>query len=123
MWQSQAFAGAASLGRSLPAELGTACCAWVSSKASAPAVKAAAPLRNVRRASEFFVCMVSPWRDQSGDRGIERKAVQPARRIEAPKVLRLAKNGAAMARKITSAEIVGSQLDRLAVRRAVGGVI
>src|ERR1044072_4182239 len=46
MWQSQAFAGALSLGASLPSEFGTVCCA----SAGAPAATAAlAPAKNVRR--------------------------------------------------------------------------
>src|ERR1044072_1291735 len=46
MWQSQAFAGALSLGASLPSEFGTVCCAC----AGVPAATAApAPARNVRR--------------------------------------------------------------------------
>src|SRR4051794_3325535 len=46
MWQSQAFAGALSVGASVPVELGTMCCALAT---VVPEASAAAPARNVRR--------------------------------------------------------------------------
>src|SRR3954466_1135613 len=47
MWQSQAFAGALSLGASLPLELGTAC--WENAGLMPDAITAPAQPRNVRR--------------------------------------------------------------------------
>src|SRR6266852_3579697 len=61
MWQSHAFAGALSFGASLPEEFGTACWAKLCSAGVATAaVKAAAPLRNVRRAIASRLCMAEP---------------------------------------------------------------
>src|SRR5216683_876369 len=51
MWQSQALAGALRVGASLPVEFGTACWAWLFCVAIAPAAKAAAPLRRIRRST------------------------------------------------------------------------